>query len=62
MIVKAIDKDQGENGRITYHLKVGNKNLQETEEFVIDIDTGELKTNGFLDREHKAKYEVCIFE
>lgn len=58
MTVKAIDKDEGENGRITYHLKVNGKNVQETDEFVINEETGELKSKVSLDRELKSKYEV----
>lgn len=58
MTVKALDKDSGENGRVTYHLKVNNHNVQETDEYAIDSDTGELRTKMFLDREVKSKYEV----
>jgi hypothetical protein len=58
MTVKAQDGDPGENGRISYHLKVGNENTQETNEFVISADTGELRTKIILDREVKSKYEV----
>jgi hypothetical protein len=57
--VKATDKDQGENGQISYHFKVGNENVQETEEFAINADTGELRAKIILDREVRAKYEVC---
>lgn len=60
MTVKAIDKDSGENGRVTYHLKVNNHNVQETDEFIIDQDTGELRTKMFLDREVKSKYELVL--
>lgn len=60
MTVKAIDKDTGENGRVTYHLKVNNHNVQETDEFVIDMDNGELRTKMFLDREVKSKYELVL--
>lgn len=58
MTVKAVDKDSGENGRVTYHLKVNNHNVQETDEFIIDMDNGELRTKMFLDREVQSKYEV----
>jgi hypothetical protein len=61
MTVKATDKDENENGRITYHLKVDGQNVQETDEFSIDASTGELRTKMFLDREEKSKYEVCRF-
>lgn len=60
MTVKATDKDSGENGKIGYHLKVGNKNVQETEEFVINEETGELRAKIILDREIKSKFEVRI--
>ncbi|XP_046393425.1 cadherin-87A-like [Ischnura elegans] len=60
MTVKARDSDPGENGRISYHLKVGNENTQETNEFVISADTGELRTKIILDREVKSKYELVL--
>ena len=60
MTVKATDEDKGENGRVSYHLKVGNKNVQETEEFAIDQESGELRSKIILDREVKSKYEVCL--
>lgn len=63
--MKATDKDQGENGQISYHFKVGNENVQETEEFAINADTGELRAKIILDREVRAKYEVswqsCLY-
>lgn len=62
MTVKATDKDVGENGRITYHLKVDGHNVQETDDFIIDADTGELKSKKYLDREERAKYEVRKFD
>ncbi|XP_043681793.1 cadherin-87A [Vespula pensylvanica] len=60
LTVKAIDRDPGENGRISYHLKVGNKNVQETEEFSIDQETGELRSKIILDREIKSKFELVL--
>nr|CAD7573732.1 unnamed protein product [Timema californicum] len=60
MTVKAVDKDAGDNGRVSYHLKVGNENQQETEEFSINHDTGELRTKIILDREIRAKYELLL--
>nr|CAD7400227.1 unnamed protein product [Timema poppensis] len=60
MTVKAVDKDTGDNGRVSYHLKVGNENQQETEEFSINHDTGELRTKIILDREIRAKYELLL--
>lgn len=61
MTVKAIDKDENENGRITYHFKIGDKNVQETPEFSIDENNGELRIRENLDREVKAKYKVGQF-
>lgn len=58
MTVKATDKDDNENGRVTYHLKVDGENVQETKEFIINPNTGELRTRQYLDREIKPKYEV----
>lgn len=54
----AEDKDPGENGRVTYHFKVGNNNTQSTDEFTIDENTGELRTRVNLDREKKSNYQV----
>ncbi len=63
MKVLAEDKDPGENGRVTYHFKVGNNNTQTTDEFSIDENTGELRTIVNLDRERKSIFQViygCI--
>ncbi|XP_049820113.1 cadherin-87A isoform X2 [Aethina tumida] len=60
MTVKATDKDEGENGRITYHFKIDGDNVQETKEFSINSNTGELKTKETLDREVQAKYELTL--
>ncbi|XP_076290426.1 cadherin 87A isoform X1 [Lasioglossum baleicum] len=60
LTVKAIDRDPGENGHVSYHLKVGNRNTQETEEFSIDQDTGELRSKIILDREAKSKFELVL--
>lgn len=60
MTVKAIDHDPGENGRVSYHLKVGNRNVQENEEFSIDRETGELRAKIILDREIKSKFELVL--
>lgn len=58
MKVKAVDADPGENGRITYHFKVNDSNVQETDEFMINEETGELKAKIILDRETKPQYQV----
>lgn len=56
--VKAEDSDTGDNGRITYHFKVNDTDVQETDEFSIQKDTGEITTKILLDREVKSKFEV----
>ena len=61
MKVRANDADEGENGRITYHFKVNETDVQETDEFFIHPDTGDLRTKIILDREVKSKYEVIFF-
>lgn len=61
MTVKAMDEDEGENGKVTYHLKLDDINVQETAEFVINPDNGELRTKVFLDREVRARYDVSNF-
>lgn len=58
MTVKAIDKDENENGRVTYHFKVDGENVQETAEFSIDENSGELRTRQNLDRETRPRYQV----
>ncbi|KAL3278339.1 hypothetical protein HHI36_013670 [Cryptolaemus montrouzieri] len=60
MTVKAMDKDEGDNGRLTYHLKINGVNVQETDEFIIDAKTGELRTKRALDRENQSKYELTL--
>lgn len=60
MKVRANDADEGENGRITYHFKINDTDVQETDEFFIQPDTGDLRTKIILDREVKSKYEVRI--
>ena len=57
-MVSAEDKDRGENGRVSYYLKVGDTNVEETEQFRINTVTGEIRTKAILDREEKAKYQV----
>ena len=58
MKVLAEDRDDGENGRVTYHFRIGNNDTQKTDEFSIDENTGELHTLVHLDREKKSSYEV----
>lgn len=58
--VKAVDGDPGENGRITYHFKVNDSNVQETDEFSINEDTGEIRAKIILDRETKPQYQLVL--
>lgn len=60
MTVKAKDEDPGENGRITYHFKVNDSNVQETDEFIINEETGELRSKIILDRETRKQYQVWL--
>ncbi|XP_061400398.1 cadherin-87A [Musca vetustissima] len=60
LTVKATDDDPDENGKIFYHLQVKDQNLQETDEFKIDAETGELRTNGDLHRKEKANYDLIL--
>lgn len=58
--VKAEDGDSGENGRVTYHFKVQNENVLETEDFTINSDTGEIRAKGSIDRETKSVYHLVL--
>ncbi|XP_073952760.1 cadherin 87A [Choristoneura fumiferana] len=58
--IKATDEDSGENGRVSYFLKVDNQRVSETQEFILNQDSGELRTKTFLDREHKSEYQLVI--
>ncbi|KAF8763163.1 Cadherin-87A like protein [Argiope bruennichi] len=60
LIVSAEDKDRGENGRVSYYLKVGDTNVEETEHFRINTVTGEIRTKSILDREEKSKYQLVL--
>lgn len=60
MTVKAVDYDYGDNGRVTYHLKVSNNNVQETDHFIIDSVTGELRIKQFIDRKKSSIYELIL--
>lgn len=60
LTVKAVDKDVGENGKLTYHLKVNGINVQETDQFVLNETTGELRIKSFLDRDLQDQYEVSF--
>lgn len=60
MTVKATDNDTGINGKIKYHLQVNNQNVQETDDFAIDENTGELRIKRQLDRKKQSKYELVL--
>nr|UZM07820.1 cadherin 1 [Geocoris pallidipennis] len=60
LVVKAIDGDSGENGRVTYHFKVRNENVLETDDFTINPDTGEIRAKSSLDRETKSMYHLVL--
>ncbi|KFM79704.1 Cadherin-87A, partial [Stegodyphus mimosarum] len=60
LMVSAEDKDRGENGRVSYYLKVGDTNVEETEHFRINTVTGEIRTKVILDREEKPKYQLVL--
>lgn len=60
MTVKALDNDRGENGRISYYLKVADQNVAQTEEFHLNGETGELRTKVVLDREKTPFYKLIL--
>lgn len=60
LTVKANDSDNGENGKISYHLQVNNENVQETETFEINEISGELRLKHKLNRKKKSRYEIIL--
>ncbi|UYV77676.1 hypothetical protein LAZ67_15001894 [Cordylochernes scorpioides] len=56
--VEAMDEDEGDDGKVTYSIKVGDKNVEQTEDFKINPKSGELWTRGVLDREVRPQYEI----
>uniref|UniRef100_A0A0A9XXM0 Cadherin-87A n=1 Tax=Lygus hesperus TaxID=30085 RepID=A0A0A9XXM0_LYGHE len=60
MTVVARDDDTGENGRVTYHFKVNNNNVQETDDFYIHETSGDITAKGVLDRELKSTYQLVL--
>jgi Cadherin domain len=60
LTLKAEDVDPGENGRVSYHFRVGEQLVQQTPEFQLDSVTGELRTRLKLDRETQASYELLL--
>ncbi|KAF2367181.1 Cadherin [Trinorchestia longiramus] len=59
-VLTATDEDVGDNGLVRYHLRVGDANVQHTDKFTIDPNTGSLQTRVALDREDVAKYELVL--
>ena len=53
--VEAVDNDQGPNGTVTYRLLEGAEG-----KFAIDSQTGEIFTNGSLDREQVPSYTLLV--
>lgn len=45
---------------MTYFFKVANSNAQQTDEFIINTETGQIKTQILLDYETKPSYQVQI--
>ncbi|XP_017083648.2 LOW QUALITY PROTEIN: cadherin-87A [Drosophila eugracilis] len=60
LTVKAMDNDTEENGKISYHLQVNNRNEQQTGEFKIDEVTGELRARTQLNRKNRANYDIIL--
>ena len=60
LTVKAEDGDSGDNGKVSYHLKVNNENVQETDTFEINEVSGELRLKRKLDRKRKSRYEIIL--
>ncbi|XP_044259258.1 fat-like cadherin-related tumor suppressor homolog isoform X6 [Tribolium madens] len=54
--LKARDRDLGYNGKLIYGISGGDKHSQ----FCVDMDTGELKVIGYLDRERDSEYFLNI--
>ena len=60
LVLQAEDDDPGDNGLVSYHIRVGEQLVQETAEFHVDSVSGELRTRMTLDRETKATYELLL--
>nr|XP_036675635.1 cadherin-87A [Drosophila suzukii] len=60
LTVRAMDNDTEENGKISYHLQVNNRNEQQTGEFKIDEVTGELRARTQLNRKNRANYDIIL--
>uniref|UniRef100_A0A1A9WEW2 Cadherin domain-containing protein n=1 Tax=Glossina brevipalpis TaxID=37001 RepID=A0A1A9WEW2_9MUSC len=60
LTVKAFDNDTDENGKVFYHLQMNDQNIQETDEFKIDAESGELRANKDLYRKIKDNYDLVL--
>ena len=63
--VNARDRDSirngnSDNGRVSYHFKIKNENVEETDEFMIDTETGEVRPKIMFDRESQDSYELVL--
>jgi len=60
LTVKAEDPDNGDNGKISYHLQVNNENVQETDTFEINPINGELRLTKQLNKKELSRYEIIL--
>ena len=60
LVLKAEDADPGDNGRVSYHIRVGEQLVEETPEFKLHPVSGELRTRLKLDREAQASFELLL--
>ncbi|XP_070490349.1 cadherin-87A isoform X2 [Chironomus tepperi] len=60
LTVKAEDPDNGDNGKISYHLQVNNENVQETDTFEINSINGELRLRKQLNKKELSRYEIIL--
>ncbi|XP_063304076.1 protocadherin gamma-B5-like isoform X21 [Pelobates fuscus] len=58
--VSATDEDEGSNAEITYSFTKGTDNMHNTNTFIINSTTGEIKTSKNLDFEVMRNYEMSI--
>jgi hypothetical protein len=59
--VQAFDEDSGNNGIVRFSFKVnGAENVQETDEFSIDPETGVIVSKKVLDREERDRYDLVL--
>lgn len=56
--MKAVDVDSGKNGKLSYHFKVNNSNVQSTHGFFIHPNTGEIICEKDFRFDIQKKYEV----